>query len=76
MVLYEDENIILKSTGRNYDFIATIENKLDKPIHIKFDNEDIIGMSGNHWVGLLANDDGWDTINNIIARKFYVERLS
>lgn len=76
MVLYEDKNIILKSTGRDYDFIATIENKLDKPIHITFENEDKIGMSANNWVGLLADDDGRNTINNIINRNFYVKILS
>lgn len=73
MVLYEDKNIILKSTGRDYDFIATIENKLDKPIHITFENEDKIGMSANNWVGLLADDDGRETVDNIINRRFSVK---
>lgn len=76
MVLYEDKNIILKSTGRDYDFIATIENKLDKPIHITFENEDEIGLSANNWVGLLADDDGRETVDNIINRRFSVKILS
>lgn len=76
MVLYEDKNIILKSTGRDYDFIATIENKLDKSIRITFENEDEIGMSANNWVGLLADDDGRETVDNIINRRFSVKILS
>ena len=76
MVLYEDKNILLKSTGRDYDFIAIIENKLDKPIHITFENEDAIGMSANNWVGLLADDDGIETVDNIINRRFSVKILS
>lgn len=69
-VLYEDEDIRLCSTERDYDFIATIENKNDYPIFVCIDDDDgqheglwhgmdfYMDSKGKEfdWIGLLADD--------------------
>lgn len=55
------KNIIFKKTGRDYDFIATIENENDYPVRVidYYENEleDII-VPANDWVGLFADERG------------------
>lgn len=35
-VIYEDNTIVVAETGRDYDFVATVVNKTDKKLRIKF----------------------------------------
>ena len=79
-VYYEDEYIIVKPTGRNYDFIATIESKVDYPIHIEFVHpeygEGVVYpcyLAADDWAGLLANDEGYLTLEAIKDGKVFVE---
>ena len=37
--IYENESIKVSETGRNYDFVAVIENKTDKDIIMQMDEE-------------------------------------
>ena len=59
--VYKDERIEVATTGRNYDFIAMVENKTNDDIVVA---PDIGGLfeeftvPAKEWVGLLANDDG------------------
>ena len=58
----KEEMIEVKKTGREYDFIATVENKTDATITINFDDSDYdihpIELKPHDWCGLLADDDG------------------
>ena len=62
--IFENEFIRVESTGKDYDFIATIENKTDKKIRVHYkdmdllDTYDTIDVEPNDWVGLLADEEG------------------
>ena len=62
--IFENELIRVESTGRDYDFIATVENKTDKKIRVHYkdmdllDTYDTIDVEPNDWVGLLADEEG------------------
>ena len=56
----------VKLTGRDYDFIAVIENNEPEQITIELTGDhcylEPITVPGNDWVGLLANDEGYLTL--------------
>lgn len=62
--IFENELIRVELTGRDYDFIATIENKTDKNIRLRYNPMDFdviydtIDVEPNDWVGLLADEEG------------------
>ena len=73
--VFENEVIKVSRTGRDYDFIAVVENKTDKKVQIVFDNElefYNFSLGANDWVGLLANDDGYATLEELEAERFTV----
>ena len=57
--VFENEVIKVSRTGRDYDFIAVVENKTDKKVKIIFNHDDVEDFSicANDWVGLLADYD-------------------
>ena len=59
-VIYDRDGIIVKTTGRDYDFIATIENNTDKDQYIE---EIDTTVPAHDWVGLLADDDGYAALD-------------
>lgn len=67
---YNEGKLNLKETGRDYDFIATIENNTDKTLKIFVDDlegwyvEPII-VPAHDWVGFLADDDGKFQVESI-----------
>lgn len=79
-IYYEDQYIIVRPTGRDYDFIATIESKVDYPIHIEFVHPEYgegavspCYLDANDWVGLLADDEGYLTLEAIEDGEVFVE---
>ena len=55
----------VKRTGRDYDFIATIENNTDLILAITpADYDEPFYIEPNDWVGLLANDEGYYTLES------------
>lgn len=72
-IIYEDDEIIVKSTGRDYDFIATIENKTTDVVIVVFEGEyDYLpDIEIYDWVGILASDDGYDELDAIKTGNFY-----
>ena len=72
MVVFENSEILVKKTGRDYDFIATIENKTDKEIVINFDNEEVEPIVVNDWIGLLADSNGRETLEELTNGKFTI----
>ena len=76
-IIYEDKNIVVRETGRDFDFIATVENKTDEIIAIlPDDNSDdetlfeAFDIQPLDWVGLLADEEGRSTLRAIKENKF------
>lgn len=85
-VIYEDDELIVKSTDTDYDFIATMEvnpekEDLDKhpgeKLFVIFtgDYEDLkrCEVRTDHWGGILADDNGYATVEALVKGKFYTE---
>ena len=74
--VFENDMIVVKETGRDYDFIAIIENKTDKDISIDIGNESEyynIKIKANDWLGLLCNDIDIEIYNAILSGYFYIK---
>ena len=78
---FENEFIRVESTGKDYDFIATIENKTDKNIRLRYNPMDFdviydtIDIESNDWVGLLADEEGRGWVRTFELRQVDVEIL-
>ena len=76
--IFENDLIKVSTTGRDYDFIAIIDNKTDGQICIYYDkpgyndNYDPILVAPNDWFGLLADEEGRDWVKAIENNQFYV----
>lgn len=67
----------VKRTGRNYDFIAIIENKTDLTLAITPEGYDEpFYIEPFDWVGLLADEDGYYTLEAMESRQFDFETLT
>ena len=79
--IFENEFIRVESTGKDYDFIATIENKTDKKIRVHYkdmdllDTYDTIDVEPNDWVGLLADEEGRGWVRTFELGQIEVEVL-
>ena len=56
VVVYDKDGIKVATTGRDYDFIATIENDTDEEYCVE---ELGLCVPAHDWVGLLADDEGY-----------------
>lgn len=78
MTIFENDLIKVSTTGRDYDFIAIIDNKTDGQICIHYDepsynnNYDPILVAPNDWFGLLADEEGRDWVKAIENNQIYV----
>lgn len=78
MTIFENDFVKISTTGRDYDFIATIENKTNGQICIHYnkpccnDNYDPILIAPNDWIGLLANEEGRDWVKAIKNNQIYI----
>lgn len=73
--IFENELIKVSKTRSDYDFIAVVENNTDKDIQIIFDNElefCNLSVDANDWVGILANKDGYTSLEELEAERFTV----
>lgn len=72
--IFENELIEVLDTNRDYDFIASLVNKTDKEVEIVFFDEEVenFTIKPNDWVGLLADEEGYLTIEKIEAERFDV----
>lgn len=73
--LVENERIRVRTTGHDYDFIATVENQTDETIYIKFAGEAIWieplpPIRGHGWVGLLANTEGYSALEALVNGRY------
>ena len=59
--IFENDLFALKETGRDYDFVAVIENKTDHDIELQMDDllaeenavQNHIRVPANDWIGLV-----------------------
>ena len=76
--IFENDLIKVNTTGRDYGFIAIIDNKTDGQICIHYDepscnnNYDPILVAPNDWFGLLADDEGRDWLKAIENNQIYI----
>ena len=72
--VFENEVIKVSRTGRDYDFIAVVENKTDKKVKIIFNHDDVedFSIGANDWVGLLADYDGYVSLEELETERFIV----
>lgn len=78
MTIFENEKILVKETGHDYDFVATIENKTGEEIEITFTGEyefSVEPIIVNDWVGIFGNDEGYETIEAFKSGNFIVSRF-
>lgn len=74
--IFENEQVKMIETGRDYDFIATITNKTNRTMKVKVDCEDYIDVyeiQANSWVGVLADKDGWTILKKLKEGKFELD---
>lgn len=66
-IIYEDDYVKVETTGHDYDFIATIQNKTDSDLNCFIgDDEDMSCLlEPNDWVGILANYEGYKELEFI-----------
>ena len=76
-VIFENDIVKVSETGRDYDFIAVVENKLDKEIQLIFDDEDLepetMTIDGNDWCGIVANYGGRLVVEELRSGRFLAE---
>ena len=76
--IFENDLIKVSTTGRDYDFIAIIDNKTDGQICIHYDepsyndNYEPILVAPNDWFGLLADDEGRNWVKAIENNQIYI----
>lgn len=74
-IIYEDDEITIETTGKNYDFICTVENKSNDTIVIVFTGEyeylEAFKINTGDWVGLLADDEGYLSLEAFESGDFY-----
>lgn len=75
--IYESEEVIIKTTGHDYDFIATIQNVSNRDIQITFigkmDYLEPIMVEYDEWVGIEADEVGYEQLEALIIGNFYTE---
>lgn len=76
--VFENALIRVKTTGRDYDFIAVVENKTEHKLDFlpKDDLEEDFerfSIEPNDWIGLLADSDGRDTLDAILYGRFVLK---
>ena len=70
-VVYEDQYIKVNRTYKEYDFIATVENKCDYQVCVVANGEEMY-IESNGWAGILADDSGRAMLGNFEQGKVNV----
>ena len=76
-IVFEDGFIVVETTGRDYDFVATIENLSNEDIFIILDDTDEncfdpIEVGADNWIGILATADCWEIIEQFELGNFRI----
>ena len=77
-VVYEDGDIVVTKTGRDYDFIGVIENQNDYAIRVIVGDEcdeEYFDIDGNEWIGILADEDGYYCLEELRKGNFKIKEI-
>lgn len=72
-IIFENEDVKIKTTNHDYDYVATIYNKTDKYMQLgisEFELEANWEIAPNDWIGILANEIGYEMLDAIEAGNF------
>jgi len=72
-IIFENEDIEIKTTGHDYDFVATIYNKTDKNMQFgiaEFGLDTNWEIPPRDWIGVEANEIVDDVIDCLEAGNF------
>ena len=62
-LVYNDENIIVRTTGHDYDFIAVVEAKIDDDVAIRLWHPTLGELAPlyieDEWIGIIADEQGY-----------------
>lgn len=75
LTVYEDGDIVVTKTGRNYDFIAIVENKNNYAIRVIIGDEydgEYFDIDANEWIGILADEDGYYCLEELRKGNFKI----
>jgi len=66
--LFENNNIKVETTGRNYDFMACITNKTNQDMNIFVNNEynTHLFIGGDDWTGLVYGNESIDVLYHLV----------
>lgn len=76
-LIYESEELLVQTTGHDSDFIATMENKAEgfDVLVVVFTDDyewiEPVKINPSDWIGIEANEEGYEVINAIQNGKFY-----
>ena len=70
--IYINGVIKVETTGRDYDFIATIKNLTGEPVALEIIGETIT-LAPFEWLGVLADEEGRAILESIKANDYTVE---
>jgi hypothetical protein len=81
--VFENDVIRVAETGRDYDFIATVENKTAEEIAVTVpigdehidDAAEIFKIAPGGWVGILADSEGQATLDKLIDNNFEIRKV-
>lgn len=75
--VYNDGVVKISETRRDYDFIAVVENKIDRKIQLTFKDENLedeaLVLSEGDWCGILADSDGYFKLKELKNGRFSVK---
>lgn len=71
-VIYKDDYITVSETGRDYDFIAIIENDSEELVRFEQYGEDYFDIDPHDYIGLLADDQGRHILQAIKEKIFWI----
>ena len=77
--IFEDEDICITDLEKDYDFIALIQNKTEnKTLYVDFMSDDMVDCENtiiiepNNWVGILANETGYEQLMKLYQGQYYI----
>ena len=72
-MIFENEQIRIKAIENDYDFVATIENKTNEALYVKFPNTKIAPILVVTYTSIVADVDGLAAYEAIKNNQFVIE---
>ena len=74
-IIFENDALKVSKTGKDYDFIAVVENKTTEEIKVCFEDKEK-GLENfivrrKDWTGILADETGWSMLEEFESGRFF-----